>query len=158
MSSNSKTICADWPREAIVPIDPDADILARTMCGEARGEGDQGMIAVANVVMNRVAKPCWWGKTIRQVCLKPYQFSCWLHDDPNYPIIENLNEQFSIYNDAVCLAKQVMAGDIPDNTNGATSYYAKSMAEPPSWAADKTPCAVIGNHLFFVTTLPQPQP
>jgi spore germination cell wall hydrolase CwlJ-like protein len=34
--------------------DRDTDVLARTVCGEARGEGEAGMSDVACVVMNRV--------------------------------------------------------------------------------------------------------
>src|SRR5688572_19754753 len=65
------------------------DVLARTVWGEARGEGSIGMQAVACVVLNRVAVAesragYWWGNTIVQVCQKPYQFSCWNKDDANY--------------------------------------------------------------------------
>ena len=126
----------------------DEDILARTICGEARGEGEQGMQAVANVIMNRTDKPGWWGTTIKDVCLKPYQFSCWNVDDPNRPIILNLDENYSIYNDAMAIAQNASNGSLPDITDGATNYYAKGIPEP-KWAAGKTPCAVIGNQLFF---------
>ena len=66
------------------------DVLARTVWGEARGEGQAGMVAVANVVMNRVnfaraqlGGNYWWGNTIMRVCQKPLQFSCWNQADPN---------------------------------------------------------------------------
>lgn len=123
------------------------DILARTIVGEARGEGHTGMIAVANVVLNRVAKPSWWGRTVKDVCLKPYQFSCWNVGDPNRSIILNLNSGFSIYNDALAIAQQVMGGMLADNTNGATHYKVKGVHA--AWADGKTPCAVIGHHEFF---------
>ena len=106
------------------------------------------MIAVANVVMNRVAKGGWWGNTVREVCLKPYQFSCWLLGDPNRTIIINLDETFSIYRDALAIAQQACGGTLEDITNGATSYYAKGSPEP-KWAIGKDPCAVIGHHLFY---------
>jgi len=124
------------------------DILARTICGEARGEGDQGMSAVANVVLNRVAKGGWWGDSVKDVCLKPYQFSCWNLGDPNRSIILNLDSGFSIYNDALAIAQQAYAGTLADITNGATSYYAKGTPEP-KWAFGKDTCAIIGKHLFF---------
>ncbi len=65
------------------------DVLARTLWGEARGEGSTGMEAVASVILNRVevAKRrghYWWGNKIIQVCQKPYQFSCWNKQDPNF--------------------------------------------------------------------------
>jgi cell wall hydrolase len=126
-----------------------ADILARTLCGEARGEGEVGMQSVANVVMNRVAKPCWWGRNIKDVCLKPFQFSCWNENDPNLPIILNLNDGFSIFTDSLAIAQRAVAGTLEDITGGATSYYAASMDTPPRWAEGKTPCARIGGQLFF---------
>lgn len=41
----------------------------------ARARG--GELAVASVIANRAAKPGWWGRDIRSVCLAPAQFSCW---------------------------------------------------------------------------------
>ncbi len=68
----------------------EADVLARTLWGEARSEGHVGMEAVASVVLNRVkvardhGGKYWWGANIVQVCQKPYQFSCWNRSDPNF--------------------------------------------------------------------------
>ncbi len=65
------------------------NILAKTLYGEARGEGLSGLEAVANTIINRVntAKAkggrFWWGNDIISVCQKPYQFSCWNKKDPN---------------------------------------------------------------------------
>ena len=41
-----------------------ADIMARTIYGEARGEGQRGMQAVANVIMNRVKAGSWYGASV----------------------------------------------------------------------------------------------
>ena len=51
------------------------DILARTIWAEARGDGWEGMQAVASVVLNRVKQNSWYGKSIVAVCLFPWQFS-----------------------------------------------------------------------------------
>lgn len=67
----------------IVDKDKEIDLLARTAWGEARGEGVSGMQAVINVVQNRVARGGWWGATIEDVVLKPWQFSAWNANDPN---------------------------------------------------------------------------
>ena len=50
--------------------DLEVDVLARTMWGEARGQGTQGLEAVAAVVLNRVQIATargryWWGNNIR---------------------------------------------------------------------------------------------
>lgn len=57
----------------------DIDILARIILCEAGGEGDNGMRAVASVVMNRVNVD--YGEyaplnTIREVIFQPGQFDC----------------------------------------------------------------------------------
>lgn len=125
------------------------DILARTVWGEARGEGTIGMAAVANVVINRVAKPCWWGNDIVSVCQKPWQFSCWNKNDPNLPKLIVVNESDPYFLQANTLASKAVNKDLADNTNGATSYYDKRMPNTPKWALGKTPCVEIGHHLFF---------
>jgi len=81
---------AHWPEDrqgVIMATDHELDILAKTLWGEARGEGREGLIAVAWVIKNRADNPGWWGKSIELVCLKPYQFSCWNADDPNAPYL-----------------------------------------------------------------------
>jgi N-acetylmuramoyl-L-alanine amidase len=126
-----------------------ADTLARTIWGEARGEGDKGMQAVANVVMNRVAQPKWWGKDVISVCTKPWQFSCWNKGDPNREKLIGVTEDDPQFKIASGIAKLAVNGDLPDVTNGATSYYDARMATPPQWSNNKTPCAIIGHHVFF---------
>jgi len=127
----------------------DIGIVTCTLLGEARGEGKQGMQAVANAIENRVLKPCWWGHTFREVCLKKYQFSCWLPNDPNRGKLLKFSELDPIYGVAEELARKAMAGTLNDITNGATHYYAKNIKDLPNWAAGKKPCADIGHHLFF---------
>ena len=73
----------------------DRDILARTLFGEARGEGLVGQIAVAWTIRNRVEDgkaKSWWGEGYAGVCLKPYQFSCWNQNDLNYPYLSGVKE------------------------------------------------------------------
>ena len=55
-------------------------IIAMTILGEARGEGEAGMYAVGCIIAQRSIA---WGKTPTQVCLKKWQFSCWNPNDPN---------------------------------------------------------------------------
>ena len=121
--------------------------LAKTIWGEARGEGARGMQAVANVVMNRVNAGSWYGASVKDVVLKKWQFSCWNDNDPNKAIIENLSERQLALNGSLAIARQVMNGSLPDITGGATHYHAKSIV--PSWAASMQKTAVIGNHIFY---------
>ena len=125
------------------------ETLARTLWGEARGEGQDGMHAVANVVMNRVASPCWWGDDVISVCTKPWQFSCWNANDPNRAKMLAVKDSDRQYNLAWTLAAYAVSNGLEDLTNGATSYYAASMKKPPKWASDMLHCATIGNHIFL---------
>lgn len=121
--------------------------LARTIWGEARSEGRDGMAAVANVVMNRVNKPRYWGRSVVEVCRKPYQFSCWNSGDPNSIQLQKLSE--ADLAQQLPLARSAIAMQLQDATNGATHYHVRGMAKPPRWAEHHQPCAVIGNHAFY---------
>lgn len=128
------------------------DVLARTLWGEARGEGTQGMEAVASVVLNRVAVAMekggyWWGNDIISVCQKPYQFSCWNRSDANYRKLQALTEKDIHFATALRIARRAVADVLPDATNDATHYHANSIL--PDWANGQTPTTVIGHHIFY---------
>lgn len=123
------------------------DLMARTMYGEARGEGISGMQAVANVIMNRVKAGAWYGKTVEDVVLKPYQFSCWNEDDPNRRVIMDVTTSNTLFKNAYDLARQAYNGTLPDITNGATHYHAASIT--PYWSKSLTKTASVGNHIFY---------
>lgn len=124
------------------------DVLARTIWGEARGEGPGGMEAVASVILNRAARPRWWGRDICGVALRPWQFSCWNANDPNLPKMESVGTSDREFRAALVIAARAVAGDLPDSTNGADSYVDLRVARP-AWAANRQPVAKIGNHTFF---------
>jgi len=135
----------------------DIDILARTIYGEARGEGKEGMEAVACVVMNRFRSHKWfcgyvWQNgqkvpSITQTCLKRFQFSCWNKNDPNYSIIRRVTAKDKIFQECLLIAGLAIAGDLKDFTNGAVYYHTRGIK--PSWAAHKSPCYEVKHHLFY---------
>ncbi|MBI3904418.1 MAG: cell wall hydrolase [Pseudomonas fluorescens] len=131
----------------------DIDVLARTLWGEARGEGPAGQVAVAWTIRNRVndgKAKSWWGEGYAGVCQAPYQFSCWNKNDPNYPYLSGAKQiPPSQYALVLQSAKIVVDGDTPDPTGGATHYYAKSMKTPPKWVSGAKRTVTIGNHVFF---------
>ncbi|MDY1047193.1 cell wall hydrolase [Pseudomonas coleopterorum] len=129
------------------------DVVARTLWGEARGEGIRGQIAVAWVIRNRVqdAQPrSWWGEGYIGVCRKPWQFSCWNLRDPNYPFVSGARPippaQLA---QALAVAEQVVAGQVADPTSGATHYHATHLSPPPAWTKGATRTVVLGGHAFF---------
>lgn len=126
----------------------DLDTLARTIFGEARGEAMQGKIAVAYSVINRVKAKSWYGKTITDVCLKPWQYSCHNQNDPNLAKLHavTLNDRDLQLCTYAALAAGL--GLIPDPTGGATHYHTHSVH--PSWAEGKLPVCSIGSHKFYL--------
>lgn len=132
--------------------DLSVDVLARTIWGEARGEGSHGMQAVANVVMNRVYHAqrkgkFWWGNNVIQVCQKPYQFSCWNRSDANFSKLQAVDARDLYFASSLRIARRAVIDALPDLTNGATHYHTKAIK--PFWAKGHRPCAQIGSHLFY---------
>lgn len=142
------------PQPASQPSMPAREVIARTLWAEARGEGRTGMLAVACVIQNRARHPRWWGGTPVSVCLKPYQFSCWLPDDPNRQKLLAVTQTDSAFQAALSIADALLAGRLTDVTNGADHYHSVGVA--PAWSDGKTPVATIGNHRFFRLELPPP--
>lgn len=129
------------------------DILARTIWGEARGEGSAGMQAVACVVMNRVriaqdrGGKYWWGASVIDVCQKPYQFSVWNKDDPNRDLILHVDVSDIHFATALRMARRAYHGVLDDITHKATHYHAAGIH--PVWAKNEKPVTVIGGHIFY---------
>lgn len=130
------------------------DVLARTLWGEARGEGVEGMEAVACVVLNRVnvaqekGGTFWWGNNVISVCQKPYQFSCWNRSDANYKRVQSVTQKTDIhFATAMRVARRALAGVLQDATKGATHYHEQSIL--PDWAKGEVPTVQIGHHKFY---------
>jgi N-acetylmuramoyl-L-alanine amidase len=126
------------------------DVLARTLWGEARGEPVAGRLAVAWVVLNRVARNSAkrFGATIAEVCRKPFQFSCWNASDPNRAKIERVDVDDPVFRDCLELARQVVNGSLAaDPTAGSDHYHANGVQ--PNWAKGHAPIRTIGRHRFY---------
>lgn len=125
-----------------------ADILARTLWGEARGDGQAGMEAVACVVLNRVKRgEDRWGRTIAEVCTKDRQFSCWNIGDPNRKKMLAVSNSNVAFKKALAIADRAIAGTLADVTFGATHYHTREVH--PEWSVGKQPCFEQGDHLFY---------
>ena len=126
----------------------DLSVMARTVYGEARGEPQEGRLAVAHVILNRMRAGGWWGQSVSEVCLKRWQFSCWNPGDPNRKRLfqVELHDKDLMGCARACL--DALAGSA-DPTGGATHYHATSLPAPPRWARGRIPDLVIGRHAFF---------
>jgi spore germination cell wall hydrolase CwlJ-like protein len=137
--------------------DPAAEIdtLARTLWGEARGEGEAGMVAVAAVVLNRVRISAehggrfWWGRSISGVCRCRLQFSCWNPADPNRAKLLAVDDGDPAFRLAKSVAAEAVAGRIEDPTYGATTYKVASLPWPTAWGRPRLPLITIGKHAFY---------
>ena len=125
----------------------DIDIVARTLFGEARGEGSLGMRAVAHVIRNRV-RDKRWRDTYAEVCLRSKQFSAWNRRNPQYPLMRDIGLDNATYRIAYAIAAEVMAAESEDVTQGANHYFATSI-DPPSWADPVKETVTIQSHRFF---------
>lgn len=135
-------------RPALETLSPE-ELLARVIWGECRGVDLLEARAIAHVVVNRAAKPGWWGQDVKSVCLKASQFSCLNPGDPNLPKI--LSGSFADGNWANCQreAADAISGASSDPTDGAVSYHAASMRVYPTWTYEMHKTVSIGSHIFY---------
>jgi len=133
----------------------DIDILARTIYGEARGEyaclegGLASLIAIGNVVMNRLEVHQFYGNTIREICHKPFQFSCWNRDDPNRELLlrgDIIDPLFTLCRE---VATKIAREEWPDLTKGSDHYHAISLPLIPYWARGQKPKVRLARHVFY---------
>ncbi len=118
-------------------------LLALCCWREARGESIQAQRGVIWTILNRAAKPSWWGKDIVSVILAPSQFSSFNKSDPNSLLFPSNVDV--VFREIVLLAAD--PGDDP--TGGATSYNSLPMDNQPSWAAEMTKTCDIGAFHFY---------
>ena len=134
--------------------------LADNMYFEARNQSLAGMLAVSNVVMNRVAderypdticevvqegptRPSWKDKNksipVRNKC----QFSWYCDGKSDEP------SDIETYDAIYSMAEDMLYQNMPylDITDGATHYHADYIT--PSWAYTKTRTVEIEDHIFY---------
>lgn len=115
------------------------DIVAATLILESGGEYSTGaMQAVNEVIVNRSIKRRITGA---EVCLQPYQFSCWNTGTLASKLA--IAMRHSRWTEAC-----VIATSRPTNyTKGADHYHADYCN--PYWAKHMTVTVVIGRHIFY---------
>jgi N-acetylmuramoyl-L-alanine amidase len=154
-------------RSDILASIDDRNALICTLYGEAAGESVHSKLAVACAIRNRVhadigndGKPDWWGEGFKDVCLKPWQFSCWWETTANtdrvYELADNLllgqRPKHALLVDEIgWIADGVIGDAVRDVTNGATHYLTVRMltTNPPPWAKKLTRVATSGSHAYF---------
>jgi len=148
-------------------VDHHIDTLARTIIGEARGEGYLDMLAVACVVRERALRPGWWGRDVAGVCKAPRQFTCW--DDHNLRAVESAHTlpQWSL---ALAAAKTAIRhmrdrdvyqlfgiGNVGD-IEIPTHYHDRSIGTPSAWGTELTEIRVPWRSAFRFYVVRQGRP
>lgn len=139
-------------QKAEAPI-TNLDVIATTLIGEAGGEGERGMHAVMNVIMNRTKGSKEPIKAAVANVLKPKQFSMfnsYTLGNADIKDIINKAKQHSRWKLAQEIALKGLNGTLPDITDGATHYHVSSGKSKvkPKW----THPSVGGKNLQAVVT------
>jgi spore germination cell wall hydrolase CwlJ-like protein len=139
-------ISAKYTNEVLRYTSLDVFCLAKNMYHEAKGEGDIGMYAVAQVTINRLHTKRW-GSTVCDVVMSPSQFS-WANDKS----IRWKHPRGEMWERSREIAEQVLSKGlrVPKLEN-ALFYHATYVN--PRWASDKYYIAQIGLHIFYHNAL-----
>ncbi|MGH6943295.1 MAG: cell wall hydrolase [Geminicoccaceae bacterium] len=133
------------PAKAVAPPPAQTRCLALALYFEARTEGREGMLAVASVVLNRVADP-QFPDTVCGVVKQggetpPCQFSWWCDGRSDRPTDE------ASWQRALKIAKGVLAEPPRDRTRGALFFHSVDIRAP--WVRPRQRTAQIGRHVFY---------
>ena len=146
-------------------IDPDqAYCLAKNIFYEAKSESIQGQFAVASVTLNRANDPRFPDtvcEVVQQSAVSRVSkqvvcaFSWYCDNDKKGKEIPVRNNDGSInqavvdqFQVASIVAITILAGNVSDNTKGATHFH-NPFTSNPAWRYEMTRTMTIGNHSFY---------
>ena len=119
----------------------DLDCMAEALYHEARGEGRQGQMAVAEVILNRVDSGAF-PRTVCGVINQPSQFSYTIGGAK--PIRNK-----AAYLRAKAIAQDALSGAPRQLTGGATYFHTPAVR--PAWSRRFQKTVQIGRHIFYRT-------
>ncbi len=134
------------PRLASTALDTERSCLAMALYHEARGEGEEAMLAVGHAVLNRRDHDTF-PETVCAVVkhggeTPPCQFSWWCDGRPDTPHNEELWERAS------ALALELLQAEERDDPTGGALYFLAEGNLPP-WAQGFTETHRAGGHVFL---------
>jgi hypothetical protein len=115
--------------------------MAQALYYEARGEGENGQEAVAEVILQRMRSETYPG-TICGVVYEPRQFS-FLTDGSALRRIDT-----EAWQAAKQLATRIVRGELVTSLTRHALFYHRFDIRP-AWASDMVRTAKIGNHVFY---------
>ena len=125
--------------------------LALVVWREARGTSYAAQLAVANSVLNRVARPSWWGSSIDDVITKRFQYSSMTAPgDRQLTTYPKLSDTSWLVALGVAYDALYAKPSLPIAFPGADSYYDDSIKDhPPNWAVPGTYVGSIDGLNFY---------
>lgn len=134
--------------------DTEEMLLARAIFGEGRSLPDEGKIAIAWSIRNRV-EDSRWPDNYHDVILQKSQFSAFRESDSNWkyvtdPLYDMNPKQLVAWERCYEIAGLVISGEIKDQTGGVNHYFSDYI-DCPSWTKSKNAKFImkIGNTLFY---------
>lgn len=121
----------------------DYECMVKNLHHESRGEGGKGIIAVANVVMNRVRHPAF-PDTVCDVVYQKHQFS-WVKDKR----IKHTKAEDASDKAKILAYEAVVNNSLKDNTGGAVFFH--TVDSGFSWNSNGKAVVTrrLGNHIFY---------
>lgn len=142
----SRNLNITYSKEFIKYTKLDMFCLAKNMYHEAKGEGKIGMIAVAQVTLNRLNNGTW-GNTICDVVMARGQFS-WTYNKA----LKWSHPKTKSWEEAKSLAEEVLVkGARLNYLQDALFYHAEYVK--PKWASKNYLISQIGAHIFYRNAL-----
>jgi spore germination cell wall hydrolase CwlJ-like protein len=140
-------------------LEPD-QLMGLTIYAEARGEIRAGRIGVGTVILERVDHRKWDGESIIDVCLWPYQFSCYLPGDPNRAQLVRIAKDFPFHyraslalSQCADIARGLIDGTIPRDPELAAAnccqYLTTAAKKGADWWKTMKFIKKIGAHEFY---------
>lgn len=122
----------------------DISIITATLVQECGGEPYAGQMLVAQTMKNRSIQR---GKSIREVCLEPKQYSCWNNKGEMWLRFQTIRKH-PAWESCRQLAEEISAPRY-EPVSEATNYYAFKKIKPPNWVKRMVFCAEAGGHRFY---------
>lgn len=127
--------------------DKEKQCIVDALYHEARGEGEFGMKAVANVIHNRYEHPAY-PSTYCGIINQRKQFSYTLEDKPQGEMLKAIHRDRQAYQTAEQIADEMLEGSFQKFLPSTVLWYHASHVKP-YWSKTKKRIAKIKSHIFY---------
>ena len=148
MRNASVTVAAPSQDPVMVELLREHRCLSDALYYEARGEGKQGEMAIAEVIFTRLRKGTYGHSICNVVYAGAGRHGCQFSFACDGKSLRR-PRAYAAWQRAQYLAAQIMVGQarLTNITEGATNFH--SIAVNPDWAFEMEKTTQIGNHIFY---------